>query len=99
TLRSLHPRPTRRSSDLLPKQARPTVLVVSVDPAGDTPASVRSVARRWRIGSDWRWLTGTRRRLAAVWRSYGIVVRPRANDIVHRSEEHTSELQSPCNIV
>ena len=69
----------------LPAGARPDVLVVSVDPAGDSAASVRSAARRWRMGSNWRWLTGTRSRLAAVWRSYGIVVRPRANDIVHGS--------------
>ncbi len=69
----------------LPAGARPDVLVVSVDPAGDSAASVRTAARRWRLGSNWRWLTGTRRQLAAVWRSYGIVVRPRANDIVHGS--------------
>lgn len=39
--------------------------------------------RRWRIGPGWRWLSGTRQQLAAVWRSYGIVVRPTTNDIVH----------------
>jgi cytochrome oxidase Cu insertion factor (SCO1/SenC/PrrC family) len=69
----------------LPAGARPQVLVVSVDPAGDGAASVRSAARRWRMGSRWRWLTGTRPQLAAVWRSYGIVVRKTTNDIVHGS--------------
>ena len=69
----------------LPVGARPDVLVVSVDPAGDGPASVRSAARRWRMGANWRWLTGTRSQLAAVWRSYGIVVRPTTTDIVHGS--------------
>jgi protein SCO1/2 len=67
----------------LPNRSKPEVLIVSVNPAGDTAASVRSAARRWRIGSRWRWLSGTRRQLAAVWRSYGIVVRPTTNDIVH----------------
>ena len=47
--------------------------------AGQRP----SAAQRWRMGSNWRWLTGTRPQLAAVWRSYGIVVRPTTNDIVH----------------
>ncbi len=86
--RSLCPLVGRALGDVrraLPAGARPDVLVVSVDPAGDGAASVRSAARRWRMGEGWRWLTGTRPQLAAVWRSYGIVVRPRSNDIVHGS--------------
>lgn len=63
--------------------ARPVVFVVSVDPAGDTVASVRAAARRWSLAPGWRWLSGTRARLAAVWRAYGIQVEPRTNDIVH----------------
>jgi protein SCO1/2 len=66
-----------------PRKVRPTVLVVSVDPAGDRPASVRLAARHWRLEPGWHWLTGTDRQLAAVWRSYGIVVQPRTMDIVH----------------
>jgi cytochrome oxidase Cu insertion factor (SCO1/SenC/PrrC family) len=66
-----------------PRRTRPAILVVSVDPAGDRPASVRLAARRWHLEPGWVWLTGTRRQLAAVWRSYGIVVRPTTNDIVH----------------
>src|SRR5207244_13629427 len=86
--RSLCPIVGRAIGDVqraLPRQARPEVLVVSVDPAGDRPASVRSAARRWRIEPGWHWLTGTRRQLAAVWRAYGIVVRPTTNDIMHGS--------------
>ncbi|MGZ4396585.1 MAG: SCO family protein [Gaiellaceae bacterium] len=86
--RSLCPIVGRALGDVqrsLPAGARPEVLVVSVDPERDGAASVRSAARRWRMGSNWRWLTGTRPQLAAVWRSYGIVVRPRSNDIVHGS--------------
>jgi cytochrome oxidase Cu insertion factor (SCO1/SenC/PrrC family) len=65
------------------QNARPAVLVVSVDPAGDKPGSVRLAVRRWRLEPGWRWLTGTHRQLAAVWHAYGIVVRPTTNDIVH----------------
>ena len=86
--RSLCPLVGRALGDVqraLPAGARPEVLVVSVDPAGDGAASVRSAARRWRMGPGWRWLTGTRSQLAAVWRAYGIAVRPRSNDIVHGS--------------
>jgi cytochrome oxidase Cu insertion factor (SCO1/SenC/PrrC family) len=67
----------------LPAAARPAVLVVSVDPAGDTAASVRSAAHRWRLGPGWRWLSGTPGQLAAVWRAYGIVVEPTSGDITH----------------
>lgn len=67
----------------LPAAKRPTVLVVSVDPAGDSPSSVRSAIRRWHIEPGWHWLTGTRPQLAAVWKSYGIEVQPTTNDIVH----------------
>ena len=67
----------------LPEDARTPLLVVSVDPSGDTAKSVRSAARRWRLTPGWHWLTGTHAQLAAVWRAYGIEVRPRTNDIVH----------------
>jgi len=66
-----------------PRAERPAVFVVSVDPAGDTRASVRVAARHWRFEPGWHWLTGSHRQLAAVWRAYGIVVRPTTNDIVH----------------
>lgn len=67
----------------LPADARTSVLVVSVDPAGDTPKSVESAARLWRLAPGWHWLTGTRTELAAVWHAYGIEVEPKSNDIVH----------------
>jgi cytochrome oxidase Cu insertion factor (SCO1/SenC/PrrC family) len=84
--RALCPIVGRAIGDLqraLPAVARPAVLIVSVDPAGDRAASVRSAARRWRMEPGWHWLSGTRQQLAAVWRAYGIVVRPMTNDIVH----------------
>ena len=84
--RSLCPIVGRSIGDVqrqLPQETRPTVLVVSVDPAGDRPASVRKAAGLWRLGPGWHWLTGTRQELAAVWRAYGIAVQPRTNDIVH----------------
>ena len=59
------------------------MLIVSVDPTGDTAASVRSAARRWRLEPGWHWLSGSHSQLAAVWHEYGIVVRPTTNDIVH----------------
>jgi cytochrome oxidase Cu insertion factor (SCO1/SenC/PrrC family) len=64
---------------------RPTVVIVSVDPAGDTSASIRRAMTKWRLAGPWRWhwLRGTRRELARVWADYGIVVQPATNDITH----------------
>jgi cytochrome oxidase Cu insertion factor (SCO1/SenC/PrrC family) len=69
----------------LPVSARPTLVVVSVDPAGDTQPAIRKAMRKWRLGGSWRWhwLNARRSELAAVWRSYGITVEPVSNDIVH----------------
>jgi protein SCO1 len=64
---------------------RPTLVIVSVDPAGDTPASVRQAMVEWRLAGAWRWhwLRGSKSELAAVWRDYGITVEPATNDIMH----------------
>ena len=64
---------------------RPTLVVVSVDPKGDTRASIQRALKEWRLTGHWRlhWLIGTDSRLAPVWRSYGIAVDPRSGDIVH----------------
>jgi len=64
---------------------RPTLLIVSVDPAGDTPASIRHATASWQLSGPWRWhwLRGAKRELATVWRDYGITGRPAANDMTH----------------
>jgi cytochrome oxidase Cu insertion factor (SCO1/SenC/PrrC family) len=70
--------------DLKPDE-RPTLLIVSVNPAGDTPASIRKAMAAWRLTGPWRshWLRGTERELASVWRAYGIDVQPTTNNIAH----------------
>jgi protein SCO1/2 len=67
----------------LPAAERPTLLVVSVNPAGDTPRSVRAAARRWGFTGSWHWLLGSRPELAPVWKAYGVSVLPQAGDTVH----------------
>jgi cytochrome oxidase Cu insertion factor (SCO1/SenC/PrrC family) len=64
---------------------RPTLVVVSVDPPGDTRASIRRAMAEWRLAGPWRWhwLRGTRRELAPVWAAYGITVQPTTTDITH----------------
>lgn len=68
----------------VPAAERPMIVVVSVDPWEDTSGSIKRAMRRFGLASyDWRWLLAPRRRLAVVWRKYGIEVRRGATDIEH----------------
>jgi protein SCO1/2 len=62
---------------------RPQLLVVSVNPAGDTSSSVVRASRTWGLPPGTIWLLGTRARLKPVWDAYQITVEPVAGDIVH----------------
>ncbi len=59
------------------------VLVVSVAPATDTPASERAFAAAHGWTGDWHWLMGTPDQLAAVWKAYSIAVQNAPDDILH----------------
>ena len=67
----------------LNRSERPLLVVVGLNPSGDTPASVRAAAERWGWRSDWRWLGGPRDDLRRVWRSYGISTRAQGDRIAH----------------
>jgi protein SCO1 len=58
----------------LPAAKRPVLVVVSVNPA-DTRASVARFVREAGWTAPWRWLLGSRKTLAPVWRAYHIGVR------------------------
>jgi cytochrome oxidase Cu insertion factor (SCO1/SenC/PrrC family) len=69
----------------LPLAKRPTLVVVGVNAKGDNWASIHRAVTEWGLAGPWRWhwLSGNRSQLAAVWRSYGITVEPKTNDILH----------------
>jgi cytochrome oxidase Cu insertion factor (SCO1/SenC/PrrC family) len=69
----------------MPPADRPALLIVSVNPSGDSPASIRHAMANWRLGGPWRWhwLRGTKPELAAVWRAYGMTVKPGTKVITH----------------
>jgi len=48
------------------------VAIVSADPAGDTPAAVRSFLAQVSLSGRVHWLTGSRSALAAVWKAYDV---------------------------
>lgn len=67
----------------VPQAQRPRLVVVSVDPSGDTPASIAHAVGAWHLPSGTIWMRGTHRQLARVWRDYQITVEPVSGDIVH----------------
>jgi protein SCO1 len=67
----------------VPPALRPQVVVVSVDPAGDTPRTATTALRKWHLPGTASWLLGSRAQLRPVWRAYRIVVQAVAGDIVH----------------
>ena len=50
----------------------PPVLLISVDPAGDTPARVGRFLEEVSLAGRVRYLTGSPRALRPVWRAYGV---------------------------
>lgn len=53
-----------------------TVLAISTDPKGDTPAAVATFLHDHRAGPQWHYLTGSRTALEPVWRSYYVYSAP-----------------------
>ncbi|HET8528426.1 MAG TPA: SCO family protein [Gaiellaceae bacterium] len=70
----------------LPAASRPALVVVSVDPKGDTPPSIAHALAKWHLTGAWtvHWLNApTRAAVARVWRAYHVQVEATTNDIVH----------------
>ncbi|MGZ4355045.1 MAG: SCO family protein, partial [Gaiellaceae bacterium] len=57
-----------------PRRDRVRVLAVSVDPRGDTRASVVRFVREHRLLPQFRYLTGSRAQLRPVWAAYHLAV-------------------------
>jgi protein SCO1 len=66
-------------------RANLSLLVVSVAPATDTPASERAFAAAHRWSGDWHWLVGTADQLGAVWKAYSIAVQNAPDNVLHSS--------------
>ena len=68
---------------LVPPRLRPELVVVSVDPWGDTAASARRFVVKSGWSGPWHWLLGTPATLRPVWSAYQIGVRRTKADILH----------------
>jgi protein SCO1 len=72
--------------ELGPARRDVRVLAVSVDPAGDTPAAVRSYVRVHRLLPEFRYLMGSRRELRPVWSAWHVSAVARDPELV----DHTA---------
>jgi protein SCO1/2 len=55
-----------------PRRRQVRVLAITVDPAGDTRASVRRFVRQHQLVPEFRYLTGPRDMLRRLWAAYGV---------------------------
>ncbi|MHB8612407.1 MAG: SCO family protein [Candidatus Dormibacteraceae bacterium] len=62
-----------------------SVVVVSVHPEADTPASIATFAGAHGLKGGYHWLSGTRQQLSSVWDSYGVGVQVANGDLLHSS--------------
>jgi protein SCO1 len=56
-----------------PNRSKARVLAVSVDPVGDTAASVRAYSKRMHLEPQFRYLIGTRSELRPVWAAWHVL--------------------------
>jgi protein SCO1/2 len=68
-----------------PQASKAQVVAVSVDPKGDTPATVRKFLRLHEMTGRMEYLIGSKRELAPVWRRWGVQVKasPDAREVGH----------------
>jgi protein SCO1/2 len=60
-------------------------IAISVDPKGDTPASVRAFLRTHHLSARFRYVTGTRAQLRPVWARYHVATLPGPTPVVSHS--------------
>ena len=69
----------------LPRSVRWSVVIVSVRPEVDTPATIASFAAANGL-QRYSWLSGTQAEMAPVWNEYGVVVQGAGTDLTHSAE-------------
>ena len=74
-------------AQLKARAGRAHLVVVSVDPRGDTPAAVRAFVRAHHMSGRMTYLLGARSELERVWKRYGVAVAgtPEDREVAHSS--------------
>jgi cytochrome oxidase Cu insertion factor (SCO1/SenC/PrrC family) len=85
----------------LPSAARPAIVAVSVNVAGNARRHLLEDGRKWQLGPEWRWAVGRQAQLASVWRRYhiGVLVEKRTvagvavRDVAHTEAAYVVDAQ------
>jgi protein SCO1/2 len=62
-----------------------SIVVVSVRPDADTPATISAFASAHRLTGKYFWLSGSKGELADIWNRYGVAVQVANGDLEHSS--------------
>ena len=73
-----------------PQASRVQVVAVSTDPKGDKPKAVKKFLAAHQVEDEMRYLLGSKSKLQAVWKNWGIVSRPDRSD--PEKVEHSSPI-------
>jgi protein SCO1/2 len=58
-----------------PQASKVQLVAVSTDPKGDTPKAVNAFLRKHQVTHEMRYLVGSKKELAKVWKAWGIVAK------------------------
>jgi protein SCO1/2 len=81
------------------ERAKARVLAVSVDPKGDTPKAVRQFVYAHRLLPEFRYLTGTRKELAPIWKGFHIAVGDNPESVDHSAYEVLVDQQGGGRVI
>ena len=60
----------KKALNLLENPSEVVVMIVTVDPKGDTPAAVQNYISKWDLGDNWSYITGPEELVNPIWMSY-----------------------------
>ena len=75
----------KKALNLLENPSEVVVMIVTVDPKGDTPAAVQNYISKWDLGDNWSYITGPEELVQPIWTSY--FVNPQLDQSVKNSLE------------
>ena len=60
----------KKALNLLENPSDVVVVIVTVDPSGDTPTAVKNYISKWDLGDNWSYITGPEELVKPIWMSY-----------------------------
>jgi len=74
--------------------AQVMLVAVSIDPAGDTQASVQQFSQEHQLVNNWHYLLGTKEVLEPVWNAYSVYAQAATSKVTHSSAVYVIDKES-----